>query len=132
MPIPQSDPLVVAPTPTPFTDTDHIDHDALPQNVRKWLNTPLSGFVLTTANGEETLLSEDEKVSIITTVNQARLGERFVIAGIDVGSTLETLRLAERYATAEWISSEYASQDHSRLMLYASTSPRSRQTHPCL
>ena len=85
----------------------------------------------TTANGEETLLSEDEKVSIITTVNQARLGERFVIAGIDVGSTLETLRLAERYATAERISSEYASQGHSRLMLYASTSPRSRQTHPC-
>ena len=100
MPIPNTDPLVVAPTPTPFTDSDYIDHDALAQNVRKWLNTPLSGFVLTTANGEETLLSEDEKVSIITTVNQARAGERFVIAGIDVGSTLETLRLAERYASA--------------------------------
>ena len=100
MPIPQSDPLVIAPTPTPFTDSDNIDHDALVQNVRKWLTTPLSGFVPTTANGEETMLSEDEKVSIVTTVNQARSGERFVVAGIDVGSTVETLRLAERYATA--------------------------------
>jgi len=100
LPIPQSDPLVVAPTPTPFTASDNIDHDALAQNIRKWLNTPLSGFVLTTANGEETLLSEDEKVSIVTTVNQARAGERFVIAGIDVASTLETLRLADRYAAA--------------------------------
>jgi 4-hydroxy-tetrahydrodipicolinate synthase len=100
MPILLNDPIVVAPTPTPFTDSDNIDHDALAQNVRKWLSTPLSGFVLTTANGEETLLSEDEKVSIITTVNQARAGERFVIAGIDVASTVETLRLAERYASA--------------------------------
>ena len=100
MPIPQSDPLVIAPTPTPFTDSDNIAHDALVQNVRKWLTTPLSGFVLTTANGEETMLSEEEKVSIGTTVNQARSGERFVVAGIDVGSTVETLRLAERYATA--------------------------------
>ena len=56
--IPSNDqPIVVAPTPTPFKDDDEqsVDFGALERNVGRWLETPLSGFVVVTANGEETM-----------------------------------------------------------------------------
>ena len=100
MPIPDNDPIVVAPTPTPFRDDDGVDHVALTRNVERWLDTPLSGFVLGTANGEELSLSEHEKEEIIRTVAHAHGGQSFIIAGIDNPSVAETLRLSERYAEA--------------------------------
>ena len=100
MPIPEADPIVVAPTPTPFGADDRVDFDALAHNFRRWLETPLSGFVLTTANGEELALSEGERVEIVRVAAAAHDGQRFTIAGVDNPSTLETLRLVERYANA--------------------------------
>lgn len=100
MPIPAADPIVVAPTPTPFSADDSVDLDALARNIERWLDTPLSGFVLTTANGEELALSEQERIDIVRVAAQAHGGRRFTIAGIDNPSTRETLRLAERYARA--------------------------------
>ena len=100
MTISEIDPIVVAPTPTPFDSEDRVNHDALARNVERWLKTPLSGFVLGTSIGEELALSDGEKVSIVETVARAHGGERFVIAGIDNPSSTETLRLAEDYAGA--------------------------------
>ena len=100
MTIPNIDPIVVAPTPTPFDSEDRVDHDALGRNVERWLETPLSGFVLGTANGEELSLGDGEKIGIVETVSQAHGGQRFVIAGIDNPASTETLRLAEAYAKA--------------------------------
>ncbi len=101
--IPSSDqPIVVAPTPTPFKDDDEqsVDFGALERNIDKWLDTPLSGFVAVTANGEETMLSEEERVDTVRIIAAAHHGQKFVIAGIDEPSTHETLRLADRYADA--------------------------------
>ena len=100
MPIPNADPIVVAPAPTPFKADDAVDYDALERNIGRWLETPLSGFVLTTANGEELALSESERIEIARVAAEAHDGRRFTIAGIDNPSTRETLRLAERYAGA--------------------------------
>ncbi len=95
-----TDPLIVAPTPTPFDVNDRVDADALARNVERWNRTPLSGFVLGTANGEELSLSDDEKTLIVRVVAQARTPDRMVIAGIDTPSTTYTLDLAARYADA--------------------------------
>lgn len=100
MPIPQNDPIVVAPTPTPFHTNGKIDYDSLTRNVKRWLKTPLSGFVLGTATGEELTLNEEEQIEIVHTVNKTHEGKGFIIAGIDIPSTKETLRLAHRYAEA--------------------------------
>ena len=100
MPIPDSDPIVVAPTPTPFSSDDVVDYDALARNIERWLATPLSGFVLTTANGEELALSEAERIETVRVAAAAHGGQRFTIAGIDNPSTLDTLRLADGYAAA--------------------------------
>ena len=95
-------PIVVAPTPTPFRDDDEqsVDFGALERNVGRWLDTPLSGFVVVTANGEETMLSEAERLETVRTVASAHGGQKFVIAGVDERSTRETLRLSENYAKA--------------------------------
>ena len=100
MPIPDSDPIVVAPTPTPFSSDDVVDYGVLARNIERWLETPLSGFVLTTANGEELALSEAERIEIVRVAAAAHGGQRFTIAGIDNPSTLDTLRLADGYAAA--------------------------------
>ena len=101
--IPGADaPVVVAPTPTPFRDDadQSVDFDALSWNIERWLDTPLSGFVVVTANGEETMLSESERLETVKTVAESHGGRKFVIAGIDEPSTRETLRLADLYADA--------------------------------
>ena len=98
MPIPEDAPIVVAPTPTPFTPDDAVDYDALERNIARWMETPLSGFVLTTANGEELALSEAERIEIVRVASGAHSSQRFTMAGIDNPSTRETLRLADEYA----------------------------------
>ena len=95
-----ADPLIVAPTPTPFDANDRVDTDALARNVERWNRTPLSGFVLGTANGEELSLSDEEKLLIVRVVSQVRARDRMVIAGIDTPSTTYALDLADRYADA--------------------------------
>lgn len=100
MPIPEADPIIVAPTPTPFTSDDAVDYHALERNIGRWLETPLSGFVLTTANGEELALSEAERIEIVRVAARTHAGRRFTIAGIDNLSTRETLRIADEYTAA--------------------------------
>ena len=100
MPIPDTDPIVVAPTPMPLRADDSIDHDKLARNVERWLDTDLSGFVVITYGGEELHFGEPDKLAAVKTVSQAHNGQRFVIAGIDTPSPTEAVRLANLYAEA--------------------------------
>lgn len=100
MTIPAENPIVVAPSPTPFKADDSVDHSAIERNVQKWLKTPLSGFVLNSENGEEQFLSEPERLEIVRTVNAARNGEKFIVAGVDSSSVTETIRQSEAYVEA--------------------------------
>ena len=100
MPVPPSDPIVVAPTPMPLRDDDSIDHDKLARNIERWRKTPLSGFVVGSAGGEEFYLSEAERVAAVRTVVKASASRKLVIGGIDNPSTTETLRLADLMAQA--------------------------------
>ena len=95
MPIPIENPIVVAPSPTPFMADDAVDHAAIERNVEKWLKTPLSGFVLNSENGEEEFLSEAERLAIVRTVNGARNGKKFIVGGVDSSSVTESIRKAE-------------------------------------
>jgi 4-hydroxy-2-oxoglutarate aldolase len=100
MPIPAEAPILVAPSPTPFRDDDSVDYAAIERNVARWRETPLSGFVLNSENGEEAFLSEAEKLEIVRTVNRTREGEKLLIGGIDNPSVAETLRFGERLVDA--------------------------------
>ena len=100
MPVPESDPVVVAPVITPFDGKDRVDHDAVGRNVERWLTTPLDGFLIGSATGEEWFLSETEKLDILKTVKQALGGRGFVVGGVDCPSVTETLKRAGAFADA--------------------------------
>ena len=100
MPIPTTDPIIVAPTNMPFREDESLDLGALARNIDKFCETALSGFVVGSYGGEEFHIGEPEKVSAISTVGQAHAGRRFVIAGIDALSPAEAVRLANIYADA--------------------------------
>ncbi|MBT3941807.1 MAG: dihydrodipicolinate synthase family protein [Chloroflexi bacterium] len=97
MAILDKDPIVVAPTPTPFDTEDRVDHGMLARNIERLMPSPLSGFVLGTINGEENALSEDEKAAIVKTVAEVAGSERMIIAGIDNPSPSDTVRQATRF-----------------------------------
>jgi len=91
-------PILVAPMPTPFTEKDEVDLDAIENNSIKWIKSELSGFVLGTENGEESLLSHNEKLDIFKTVSNTLKNEKLIIAGVDNPSISETLNESEKYA----------------------------------
>jgi 4-hydroxy-2-oxoglutarate aldolase len=90
------DPILVAPSPTPFNKNDSVNYSAIEKNVSKWLETPLTGFVLGSENGEESFLSLEEKIKIVSTVSQVNSGEKIVIGGVDNPSTIETIKESEK------------------------------------
>lgn len=100
MPIPSTNPIVTIPMITPFDGADRVDHDAIAFNVARWLDTPLSGYIIGSASGEESLLSEEEKLDIVRTISGQLSGDRFAVGGIDCPSVSETLRRAEAFANA--------------------------------
>ncbi len=100
MPIPLDDPILLAPSPTPFRPDDSIDFEAIERNVRRWRQTPLTGFVLNSENGEEAFLSEAERLEIVRTVQRANEGEKLIVGGVDCPSVTESLRLAEALVEA--------------------------------
>ena len=100
MSVPSQDPIVVAPSPTPFRDDDSVDYQAIERNVQRWLDSSLSGFVLNSENGEEAFLSEHERLEIIRTVHRSLSGRKFIIGGIDSPSVTDTLRFADALAEA--------------------------------
>ena len=79
MPIPFSDPIIVAPTNMPFHADESLDLDALSRNVDKFCETALSGFVVGSYGGEEFHMGEPEKVIAIKTVVEAHAGRNLLL-----------------------------------------------------
>jgi 4-hydroxy-2-oxoglutarate aldolase len=82
------------PIVTPF---DPVSGDIAPvsfrQNIRKWLDEPIDGYVLFGSNGEGALLSEDEKIRLTAFAHELIPPGIPVVVGISAEST--------RGATAE-------------------------------
>jgi len=91
-------PILVAPMPTPFSLKDEVDLEAIENNSIKWIDSELSGFVLGTENGEESLLSHNEKLDIFKTVSNVLKNKKLIIAGVDNPSISGTLKESEQYA----------------------------------
>ena len=92
------DPLVGLPMATPFNKNGDLDLDAADFNLDKWKKTEVDVFIIGTASGEELLMSEDEKVTLLDRISNSLPDNKISAAGIDNPSPKETLRLADRYA----------------------------------
>jgi len=100
MPIPPNDPMVTLPMVSPFDANGKLNLDAAERNVQRWLKTPISGYLIGSQSGEEFMMSEQERISLLRIVTESLNGETFSIGGIDCPSAIETLRQAENYVEA--------------------------------
>ena len=55
---------VFAPISTPFSD-DEIAFDQFKENIKKYSQTPLNGYLVLGSNGESKSLTEDEKLKLL-------------------------------------------------------------------
>ena len=83
---------IFPPIPTPFKN-NKVAHGHLAENIAKWSNTGLKGFVAMGSNGEYVYLSPDEKRAVVKTVVNNTPGSMSVIAGTGCESTQETIEL---------------------------------------
>lgn len=86
------------PIPTPFDLEGDLALDRLAQNLERWKQTPLRGFVVLGSNGEAVHLTEEEKLAVWKTSGEVIGNSHLFIAGSGAQSTRETLELTEKAA----------------------------------
>lgn len=89
---------VYAPVPTPFDQSDQVDIARIRAAFARWLDTPLSGFVVLGTNGEAGLLSDEESDLVIETARHVVPRDRTLIAGTGRESTAATINACRRAA----------------------------------
>ena len=87
---------VYPPIPTPFVDGE-VAHDKLAENLARWNQTDLAGYVVLGSNGETVYLSEAERVAVMSTAREAIPRNKLLIVGTGTESTKATI---ERTRTA--------------------------------
>ena len=86
------------PIATPFTDNGSLDLGHLKQNLQRWLDTGLAGFVVMGSNGEFIYLEDREKLDLLEAARSAIPEHRLMIAGTGCESTRATVNLTRRAA----------------------------------
>jgi len=89
---------VLPPVPTPFDARGEIHHRALSDNLERWNQYRLSGYVILGSNGETVYLTRDEKLAILETARKAIPTNKWMIAGTGCESTRATIELTCRAA----------------------------------
>jgi 4-hydroxy-2-oxoglutarate aldolase len=92
---------IIPPIVTPF---DPVSGEIAPvwfrQNIRRWLQEPISGFVLFGSNGEGQLLDADEKIRLTAFARELVPAAMPLIAGIGAESTRAVIREGQQLADA--------------------------------
>ncbi len=91
---------VFTPIPTPFDGKGDIHHQALVENLARWNQTDLAGYVVLGSNGEGVYLTEDERVRVWETARRAIPPEKLMLAGTGCESTRQTIALTGQAAQA--------------------------------
>ena len=87
------------PAATPFDPvTGEMDVVALRDNVRKWLEHPVRGFVIGGSTGEAVLLDEDERCAQWKAVRELVPSDQLVVAGTGYESLRTTIRVSKKAA----------------------------------
>jgi 4-hydroxy-2-oxoglutarate aldolase len=90
---------IYPPIPTPFVDGE-VAHDKLTENLARWNQTDLAGYVVLGSNGETVYLSEAERAAVISTARQAISRDKLFIVGIGAESTRATIERTRTVAEA--------------------------------
>jgi 4-hydroxy-2-oxoglutarate aldolase len=88
---------VLIPVPTPFRG-EELALDGLRENLARWNQTDLAGYVLLGSTGEFPMLSEAERDQVLATAREATPDDKVFIAGTGANSTQQTVRFTRRAA----------------------------------
>lgn len=91
---------VFPPIPTPFDTEGEVAHQALAENLDRWNQYDLAGYVVLGSNGEAVYLTEEEKVRVWKTARAAISSPKLMIAGAGCESTAQTIGLTKKAADA--------------------------------
>jgi 4-hydroxy-2-oxoglutarate aldolase len=91
-------PGIYTPFVTPFREDDTVDEAGLRHNIRRWMQTPLTGLVVLGSNGEAPQLEDDEADRIIEVTREEMPADRPLIAGTGRESTKATIAATRRAA----------------------------------
>jgi 4-hydroxy-2-oxoglutarate aldolase len=87
------------PVTTPFDPvTGEVAPVSFRENLRRWLETPINGYVIFGSTGEGALLDEDEKVRLAEYARDVIPSMRPLVAGAGAESTRAVTRLCQRFA----------------------------------
>jgi 4-hydroxy-2-oxoglutarate aldolase len=83
---------------TPFEADGSVSLRGVKENIRRYNQIGLAGYVALGSTGESVMLSRDEGESILSAVKEAAAPEKLLIAGTGVESTAETIVRTKRAA----------------------------------
>jgi len=91
---------IMPPIPTPFDAAGDVHHGALVENLERWNQYDLRGYVVLGSNGEGVYLDEAEKVHVWETARRAIPADKLLVAGTGAESTRQTIAITQRAADA--------------------------------
>jgi 4-hydroxy-2-oxoglutarate aldolase len=91
---------IMPPLTTPFDAQGNLDLTRLTDNVARYNDTGLAGYVALGSNGEAVHLSSSQRAQVIATIKQAATPNHKIIAGINELSTRSAIEATKQAADA--------------------------------
>jgi len=89
---------VFPPVTTPFDENGCIVHDHLTENIKRWNETDVSGYLILGSNSETVFLNDEEKLEIIKTSRRSIPSSKRMLVGTGLECTKGTIELTRRAA----------------------------------
>ena len=89
---------IMPPIPTPFDAAGDVHYGALVENLERWNQYDLRGYVVLGSNGEGVYLDVAEKVRVWETARRAIPADRLLVAGTGAESTRQTIAITQKAA----------------------------------
>lgn len=89
---------VIPPMITPFDQNGNVDFKKFEDNIRKWNQTALAGYLVLGSNGETPYMKEADKLRLIERTVKTSAPEKLIMAGTGLESTKGTIELTNEAA----------------------------------
>jgi 4-hydroxy-2-oxoglutarate aldolase len=87
---------VFPPITTPFNDNGFIEYNHLAENIDKWNETGVSGYLVLGSNGESVFLDEEEKLGIVSVARKSIPKTKRLLVGVGLESVKCTIELTRK------------------------------------
>jgi 4-hydroxy-2-oxoglutarate aldolase len=84
---------------TPFAPDESVSLTGVTENIWRYSQTRVAGYVVLGSTGESVMLSREEADSVLATAKEAAGSDKLLIAGTGAESTAETVARTKRAAT---------------------------------